>query len=292
MNITRARALAILGAAAMLPRCAGRFPIRIGSKNFTESIVIAEIYAQALEGAGLTIQRRFNLGSTQIVLSAMRNGVIDIYPEYTGTALIDVLHKAPVSDPKLAYHIVKDAFSHGYGIDWLEPSPMDDSQGIATTAHIASRYRLRTLSDLARVSSQLRLATIPEFLTRADGLPGLQKLYGGFNFASVKSYDIALKYQALLSGQADVATAFTTDGAIASNHLLVLDDDKHLWPPYNVAPLIRAALNQQDPRIGATLNAISASITSSAAQAMNASVERDGNDPTDVATQFVKAHTR
>jgi osmoprotectant transport system substrate-binding protein len=285
----RSRALAGIAALCALPACGARGAIAVGSKNFTESIVIAEIYAQTLERAGLRVERRLNLGSTQIVMAAMARGQIDVYPEYTGTALIDVLHHAPIADPAASYALVRDAFAREYGIAWLARSPMNDSQGIATTRAIAERYNLRTLSDLAPLASRLRLATIPEFLTRPDGLPGLQRVYGGFRFASVRSYDIALKYQALLQGAADVATAFTTDGTIAAQRLVVLEDDKHLWPVYNIAPLVRAATLAREPRIAGALDAIAPHITDDAARAMNAQVENDDRDPADVAAAFLKA---
>ena len=287
MSVTRGRAIALLSAAAVLPRCSAPHAIRVGSKNFTESIIIAEIYAQALESAGLRVERRFNLGSTQILLAAMMRGEIDVYPEYTGTALIAVLHHAPVESSNEAFDIVRQAFATTYHIEWLTPSPMSNSQALATTQSVATRYHLRTLSDLAHVSRDLRLATIPEFLTRADGLPGLQHRYGGFTFKSVKTYDIALKYQALLAGDADVATAFTTDGAIASDHLVVLTDDKHVWPPYNVAPLVRSAVIATEARIAPALDRASTRITDARAQAMNAAVET-GADPAAVAAGFLR----
>ncbi len=293
MTLSRARMLTLLAAAPALTHCAGRgTAVRIGSKNFTESIIIAEIYAQALERAGVRVERHLNLGSTQIALAAMTRGDIDLYPEYTGTALIDVLHHAPLPDAHAIFTVVRDAFASQYGLTWLNPSPMNDSQGLATTAAIAQRYHVRTLSDLAQLAPRLRLATIPEFISRPDGLPGLQRLYGGFRFASVRTYDIALKYQALLGGEADVATAFTTDGAIAANHLVVLRDDRHLWPAYNVAPIVRTDVVRRAPIIATVLNALSPSITDASAQRMNAAVENDKQDPADVASAFVKEHAR
>ncbi|HEV7178850.1 MAG TPA: glycine betaine ABC transporter substrate-binding protein [Candidatus Baltobacteraceae bacterium] len=288
MDLSRGRALGLIASVPMLARCGRSRAIRVGSKNFTESIVVAEIYAAALEHAGIAVERRLDLGSTQIALAAMARGDIDLYPEYTGTALIDVLHHAPISDPREIYQTVKDAFRKSYDLEWLVPSPMNDSQGIATTRALADRYRLQTLSDLAGRAPQLRLATIPEFLSRSDGLPGLQRRYGGFAFKSVHTYDIALKYQALLTGAADVATAFTTDGTIASQHLVVLRDDKHLWPAYNVAPVVRHETLARDPRIAAILNAVSPSITDAKASQMNAAVEDRKRDPADVAAEFLK----
>jgi osmoprotectant transport system substrate-binding protein len=288
MRYSRADAIATLASLCALPACGARGAIAVGSKNFTESIVIAEIYAQALERAGLRVVRRLDLGSTQIAMAAMSRGEIDIYPEYTGTALIDVLHHEPIRDPAASYAYVRNAFARGYGIVWLERSPMNDSQGLATTAAVAQRYHLRTLSDLAPLASRLRLATIPEFVTRPDGIPGLQRVYGGFHFASVRSYDIALKYEALLDGDADIATAFTTDGTIAVDHLVVLQDDKHLWPIYNVAPLVRATTLAREPRIASALNAIAPKLTDEATRSMNAQVESRDRDPADVAAEFLK----
>jgi osmoprotectant transport system substrate-binding protein len=289
MTLSRARALGTLASLAVLPACGHRSSIAVGSKNFTESILVAEIYAEALERAGMHVVRALDLGSTQIAMAAMARGDIDLYPEYTGTALIDVLHDPPMRSPSAIYSTVKDAFEQRYGIVWLAPAPMNDSQGLATTQTISKKYGLRTLSQLAPIASQFRLATIPEFVTRPDGLPGLQRLYGGFHFAGVRTYDIALKYDALLDGQAEIATAFTTDGAIVTDHLVVLDDDKHLWPPYNVAPLVRHDALERMPRIATVLDAVSPYITSAATQAMNAQIESRDRDPADVAAAFLKS---
>jgi len=293
MTLTRAHALGLIGAAALLPSCSGGSAgdtIRIGSKNFTEEFVIAEIYAQALEIKGLKVDRsKFNLGSAQIAMAALEHGDIDLYPEYTGTMLIDVLHHAPLRDPKAIYETVSSGLLKR-GLVVMAPSPMNDSQALATTQAIAKKYGITTLSKLAPVASQLRLATIPEFTSRADGLPGLQKFYGGFKFADVKSYDIGLKYDALLQGSADVATAFTTDGAIAANDLVVIADDRHFWPAYNVAPVVRAAVAAKYPQIATVLKTVSPLITDVAAQKMNYAVEHDKADPADVARTFLKAH--
>jgi len=290
--VKRREALARLGAAPLLARCAfDPSAIRVASKNFTESFVIAEVYAQALERAGLRVQRLFNLGSTQIAIAAMQRGNVDCYPEYTGTALIDVLHLPPQSNPRAAFATVAREFRGRYGIVWLAPSPMNDSQGLATTREVAAREHLATLSDVARAAPRLRLATIQEFLARPDGLPGLQRFYGGFNFRDVRTYDIALKYRALLDGKADVATAFTTDGAIATQSLIVLRDDRHFWPAYNIAPVVRAAALRAHPALRETLDAVSPRITDGVARAMNDAVENKQQDPADVAAEFLRAET-
>lgn len=292
--LTRKEATALIGAALVLPRCTNRksAAIRIGSKNFTEDSVIAEIYAQALEQAGLPVERRFDLGSTQIATAALRRGDIDLYPEYTGTALIDVLHLPPMRDGAALYRRVRDEFERRYGLRWLRPSPMNDSQGLATTQAIAKQYHIFTLSQLSRAAPQLRLAVIPEFLSRADALPGLQKFYGGFHFKDVKTYDIGLKYLALLHGDADVATAFTTDGTLYANHLVVLKDDRHFWPEYHIAPVARIEILRRFPTIAETLDRIAPSITDARARAMNYSVDVKKEDSAAVAAAFVREHAR
>lgn len=287
--MSRVRALSLLGAAPLLSRCVfDASAIRVGSKNFTESFVIAEIYAQALEGAGFRVRRLFNLGSTQIAMEAVQRGDIDVYPEYTGTALIDVLHLAPIANPRAAYAVVSRLFERRYGIVWLDPSPMNDSQALATTHAIAVAQRLATLSDVARTAPRLRLATIQEFLARPDGLPGLKRVYGEFAFREVRTYDIALKYRALLEGKADVCTAFTTDGAVLTDALVILRDDKHLWPAYNIAPVVARAALARRPRIARVLNGVSPAITDRAAQRMNAAIEDSQQDPADVAAAFLR----
>jgi osmoprotectant transport system substrate-binding protein len=292
VNLSRIRALALLSCAPLLTRCGRRSAsVVVGSKNFTESFVIAEIYAEALEASGVRVDRRLNLGSTQIVLAAMQRGDVDLYPEYTATALIDVLHLPPIHEPRLLFATVAREFAHRYDIIWLTPSPMNDSQALATTKAIAARERLSTLSDLAPKASALRLATIQEFLSRPDGLPGLQRLYGGFRFKDVRTYDIALKYQALLTGRADVATAFTTDGAIVTDELVLLRDDRHLWSPYNVAPVVRRQALAAQPRIERILDGVSPRITDVAAAQMNAAIESAHRDPADVAAAFLSGRS-
>lgn len=292
MTISRSRAVALIGASLVLPHCAGKNSgnaIRVGSKNFTEAIVVAEIYAQALEAAGMQVERKFNLGSTQIAMAALRRGDIDLYPEYTGTGLIDVLHKPPMRDANALYATVKDAFAKQFNLTWLDPSPMNDSQGLATTAAISQKYKIRTLSQLSAAAPQLRLGSIPEFLSRADALPGLQKFYGGFHFKDVKTYDIGLKYKALESGAADVVTAFTTDAQIGAAHLVVLQDDKHFWPEYHIAPVVRNDALKKFPKIAPALNAIAPKLTDQVVRSLNAAVDIEKQEAGDAASTFMKA---
>ena len=284
----RRAALATIGGALALVRCSPTPTLRVGSKNFEESILLAELYAQTLEGVGITVERRFNLGSTQIALAALERGDIDCYPEYTGTALVDVLHHAPMRDGTAALALLRTAFRSRYHATWLAPAPMNDSQALATTREISRRRNLTTLTECSHLAPHLRLATIQEFLARPDGLPGLQRFYGGFEFQSVRTYDIALKYEALLAGKADVATAFSTDGAIAAHELVLLRDDRHFWPAYHVAPVVRTATLVRFPRMRSALDALSARLSTTAVAAMNERVESAQMSPAAVARAFLQ----
>ena len=295
MRFTRKDAIAAIGAAIVLPQCSGgtqgpQSAVRVGSKNFGEDIVVGEIYAAALERAKIPVERRMNLGSTQIAMAAMQRGDIDLYPEYTGTGLIDVLHRPPVRDAKALFAQIKSAYASQYQMTWLPPSPANDSQGLCVSAQVAQRYNVRTLSACANVAPQLRFAAIPEFVSRADALPGLQKFYGGFHFKDVKTFDIGLQYDALARGDADVATAFTTDSQIDTDKLVLLRDDRHFWPAYNIAPLVRDVALKAQPQIASVLDAISTLLTDAALRDFNYQFNVKKADPADIAKAFLARH--
>jgi len=288
----RAQALTLLGSAA-LAGCGGggTQAVAIGSKNFTEELIIGEIYALVLEQQGFKVVRKLNLGGTEIAQAALVRGDIDLYPEYTGTALIDVLKLPMQHDAAAIYDTVKSAYEQKFQLTWLDPAPFNDSQGLATTKAIAAKYNLKTLSDLSRVASQLRLGSIPEFIKRPDALPGLQKAYGGFVFKDIKLFDIGLKYKALLSGAVDVVVAFTTEGALSANDLVVLVDDKHFWPTYQVAPVIRQSTLKAMPAIATHLNKIAPNLSDATMRELNNMVDgTQKRDAADVAREFVKTH--
>ncbi|HXW76725.1 MAG TPA: glycine betaine ABC transporter substrate-binding protein [Candidatus Eremiobacteraceae bacterium] len=289
--VGRRTALAAIAGLALAPAaCASRSSaaaIKVGSKDFTEELLLGEMYAQLLERAGYAVDRRLNLGSIEVVMAALSRGDVDVYPEYTGTALLVVLKAAPDGDPARVYATVKREYERRYRLTWLAPAPMNDSQALATTAAVASRFGLRTLSDLARQAPKLRLAAVPEFTDRPDGLAGLRKAYGGFQFASIRYIAIGLKYQALLDGDVDVAVAFSTDGQIDADHLVVLDDDKHFWPPYQVAPVVRDDALARFPKLKPALDALAPHVTDEAMRRMNWRVDGNHEEPADVARDFL-----
>ena len=288
--LSRARALALLAAAPLVVSCGrGSDTVTVGSKNFTEELILGELYAQVLEHAGIAVTRKLNLGTTDIAMAALKRGEIDLYPEYTGTALLNVLHLPPDGDAQRVYRNVKAAYENQFGLVWLAPSPMNDTQALATTQAVAGRYALGALSDLAAKANELRLGAVPEFITRADGLPGLQKKYGGFKFKATKIVDNGLKYQALEHGDVDVIIAFSTEGQLKANNLVVLEDNKHLFPPYHVAPVVRKAALDAKPALAKPLNDLAPLLTNDVMQNLNLQVDGpQKREPADVARDFLK----
>jgi osmoprotectant transport system substrate-binding protein len=291
MQLSRARALALLASAPLAVSCGGGNALKVGSKNFTEELILGELYAQTLEHGNVAVTRKLNLGTTDIAMAALRRGEIDLYPEYTGTALLNVLHRPPESDPKHAYETVRGAYAKQFSLAWLAPSPFDDTQALATTQAVAGRYAIGKLSDLAAKANELRLGAVPEFLTRADGLPGLRKRYGGFAFKQTKIIDNGLKYQALEHGDVDVVIAFSTEGQLKADSLVVLEDDRHFFPAYNVAPVVRKAALDAQPAIAALLDKLAPLLTNDVMQNMNLQVDGpQKREPADVARDFLKTN--
>jgi osmoprotectant transport system substrate-binding protein len=288
--MNRRRALGLFGAAILLPSCSNHYDIAIGSKDFTEELIVGEMYAKVLEKTGLVVKRRLDLGGTEVAMAALMRGDIDLYPEYTGTALNAQLHLSPSKDGHANYETVKRTYAARYGLTWLKPSPFNDTQALATTPAIAAKDKMRTLHDLSKAAPQLRLAAIPEFTKRPDGLPGLQRAFGGFNFKQVRLFDIGLKYKALLSGEVDVAVAFGTDGQIVTDHLFVFVDDTNFWPQYNIAPVVRTEALQKYPQIQNALDGLAPLLTDDVMRGLNARVDGKHEDPSDVALSFLEAH--
>jgi osmoprotectant transport system substrate-binding protein len=282
-----------LATAAAVAACERHGPhdVAIGAKNFTEELVLGELYAQVLEQHGIRVTRKFNLGGTQVAMEALRRGDIDLYPEYTGTALLSVLRETVIPGAIEIYRHVAAVYRERYGLVWLAPAPFNDTQALATTQAISAKYGLRTLSDAARAAPQLRLGAIPEFTTRADGLPGLQRAYGGFRFAHIALFDIGLKYTALETGQVDVVVAFGTDGQIAYDRLVLLVDDKHFWPAYQAAPVVREDALARLPALATWLDRLSPLLTNEVMRRLNELVDREKQDPADAASAFLHAHS-
>ena len=261
--------------------------IKVGSKNFTEQFVIAEIYAQALEAAGLKVERKLNLGGTLIAHKALEEKQIDLYPEYTGTMLLVVIKAEPMTDQKAVYDKVKSEYARN-GFVVLNEAPLNNTYNMVVRPETAAQYKLETLSDLARVSKELKLGAGPEFRDRKDGLPGLKAKYG-IEFKEDLQMAIGLRYQALANKQIDIVNGYATDGMISALKLKRLKDDKNLWPPYYLVPVVRKDTLDANPKIAEVLNRVNAMLDETSMAEMNYKVDNNKEEPKNVARAFLRA---
>ena len=260
--------------------------IRVGSKDFTESLIVAEIYALALEDKGYQVDRKMNVAGS-LVHTAITGDEFDLYPEYTGTALLSVLQMDMDSDPDSVYNTVKEEYDKQFELTWLDSTQVNDRNGIAIRKETAGQYNIATMSDLQANADKLKLCSQGEFEQREDGLPGLAKVYGEFHFASINLYDSGLKYQILESGEADVCPAYSTDAQLVNtDKFAYLEDDKQFWPPYYMAPVIRNDALKENPEIAEILNKVSAKLDTETMISLNAKVDIDKQEYDEVAKEF------
>jgi len=287
--ISKTLAAAITGAllAAVAPAHAD--PVKIGSKNFTEQFVVAEIYAQALEKAGVEVDRHLNLGATLVAHTALTNGDIDLYPEYTGTALAAVVKGDLSGSADKIYSDVKDYYEKNLKLTLLEPTKINNGYAIITLPETAEKYKLKTLTDLGPVSKDLTFGAEGGFSERKDGLPGLKQTYG-IEFKEFKIFaKLGIRYSALTNKDLDVSYGFATDWQISDNKLVVLEDDKKLFPPYYLVPVVRQDALAKNPKIAEVLNKISPLLDNETMRQLNAKVDRDKEEPGEVAAEFLKS---
>lgn len=261
--------------------------IKVGSKDFTEQLIIGEMYALILEKAGFTVERKLNLGGTPVAQAAMESGEIDLYPEYTGTGLLTVLKLPADSNQEKVYKTVSDTYLEKFNIVWLSPSPMNNTQALAMTGEKAQALNIKTLSDFVAKADQLVLIGPPEFEVREDGLPGIKKAYGDFTLKEYKAVDPGLRYKGLVDGQADAAVAFGTDGEISAFNLVLLQDDKNLFPPYQIAPVVRKETLDANPKVAEALNQLSPLLDDKVMQQLNYEVSGKQREPSEVAREFL-----
>lgn len=263
----------------------------VGSKDFTENEIVAEIYALALEDQGIPVERKFSIGSSLIHQSIV-NDEIDLYPEYTGTGLLTVLKEDPISDPQKVYDEVKKQYEKKYQITWLKSSDVNDGQGLAIRTDVAEKYGIKTISDLQKNASKIRFTHAEEFNTRADCLPALEKAYGPFKWKSDNQNDDSLKYQILEDNKADCTSVATTEGNLTDKQFTLLEDDKHVWPPYYLCPIVRDDVLKEYPDIEKALNKVSKALDTETMTKLNAKVDLDKEEYTDVAKEFYEKNVK
>lgn len=284
------RAWPALAAALLLAAgCArpGERPLRVGSKNFTEQVILGEIAAQALERAGVPVERRLDLGGTFVCHQALVAGELDLYPEYTGTAFTAILREKPTGDPARVREEVARTYSRRWGLAWMPPLGFENTFALVMRGGQAQELGIGRISDLARYGDRLRPGFGYEFLERADGFPGLAAAYGLRFAARPVEMDLGLLYPALAQGKVDVVAGNSTDGLIAAMNLAVLADDRRYFPPYEAAFVVRAPALAR-PGVREALEKLSGAVSVSAMRAMNAAVDRDGKRPEEVARDFLR----
>jgi osmoprotectant transport system substrate-binding protein len=261
--------------------------IVVGSADFTESALLAEIYAGALEAEGVSVEKTLNIGSREAYIPALQDGSIDLIPEYTGVLAHYFDEGATATESEAVYEELKAALPEALAV--LDKAEAEDKDAIAVTRETAEEYSLTSIADLAEVASGLTLGAGPEWKTRASGVPGLAEVYGA-EFESFRALDAGgpLTVQALKNGQVDAANLFTTDPNIPVNDFVVLEDPENLFAAENVVPLItRSKLNET---ISGVLNDVSANLDTETLAALLERVVIDKEDAADVASDFLSEH--
>ncbi|MFJ4356225.1 glycine betaine ABC transporter substrate-binding protein [Streptomyces massasporeus] len=266
--------------------------LTVTSKSFTEQLILGSIMGIAFEAAGADVIDRTGIQGSIGSREAVRKGDADAGYEYTGTAWITYLgHSRPITDPQEQWDAVKKEDA-GNGLVWLPPSKLDNTYALAMNQENAKKYGTKTMSDVAKLAKSdpgaVKLCVEVEFANRADGLPGMQKAYGmNVPAQNITQMDTGIIYTQTAKGNCTYGEVFTTDGRIKSMNLVVMDDDKKFFPNYNVAPMINAKSMKEWPAIAEVLNPVTAKLNNSVAQTLNAKVDVDGEDPHQVALDWL-----
>lgn len=274
----------------LLAGCRVEHPgIVVGSKNFTESAVLGEILAQHFEHVtGEPVERRFYLAGSYISHQALLADRIDVYVEYTGTALTAILKDKPQGTSEEVFRRVQSEYAKRFPLEVTAPLGFNNSFALVVRGEDARRMNLRTLSDLARVAPGWRIGVGYEFLERPDGFPGLSQTYGLRFAESPRVMDLGLLYRALQNKQVDVVVGSATDGLIQALDLVVLEDDRHYFPPYDAVPIARAAALTRDPRLRQALADLAGKITDADMRRLNLAVDSEHRDLKQVVAEFLK----
>ena len=263
-------------------------PIRIGVKNFTEQAILGELYRQALVAKGYEVVLKSDVGSSEIIHRTLRRGVLDMYPEYIGVLLSEVAELRQRPRSAAAAYDAAQAFERRNGFSLLEQTPFSDANALGVKPAFAKRHALRTIADLRRVGSTLKVGALPEFATRFEGIDGLEEVYRLRNLRAV-AVDSGGRYEALDRGKVDIASVFTTEGQLAGEKYVVLGDPRGLFASGHVAPIIRrSVLSAHGPQLQTAINAVSRVLTTAAMREMNAAVDLAHEKPAAVATRFLR----
>jgi len=276
--------------ALLLAGCSRPNRIVVGSKNFTEQILLGEILAQQIERRlGVTVERKLNLGGTLLAHEALISGAIDLYPEYTGTALTAVLKQPVLRDPDAVLANVRSAYAEKWRLKWTDPLGFNDTFAMVVRGETARENKLATISDAARLRSW-KMGAGYEFKQRPDGLDGLLQTYSLRMDGASVTMDLGLLYSALQSRQVDLIAANSTDGMLSVLDVVVLQDDKHYFPPYQCAPIVRNETLTRYPRLSEALAEIAGRLTDATMRQLNHAIDGEHRSPSQVATDWLHAN--
>ena len=265
-----------------------RDTVRIGSKNFTEQFILAELIAQLIEeNKEIKVKRFLNLGGTMICHNALVNGEIDIYPEYTGTALTAILGQSSNNDAQQTLTLVTNEYRDKFQLEWLAPFGFNNTYTLTVRRIDAVKHGWRSISDLRSAAQSLSAGFTAEFAERADGYPGLQNAYG-FKFSTTHDMDPGLIYKSIADGRVDIICAFSTDGRIKAYDLQPLTDDKGYFPPYYAAPVVRRQILEKHPEIKNVLRKLASVIDDKTMQNLNYAVDEEKQSAQVVARRFLE----
>ena len=259
--------------------------VSVGSKDFTESALLAEIVAQMLEARGVSVERRFELGGN-LPHEAMVSGTLDLYPEYTGTSYTAILHHAPIGDPRAVYDQVKQEYASKFNVEVSPPLGFENTFAILVRGEEARRLNLKTISDVAPHAPRWRAGFGQDFMSRADGYPGFSKTYG-LKFAEVREMDLSLTYIALSSRQVDLIAGNSTEGRIATLDLFQLADDRRYFPPYEAVYLVRQDSVTRVPALSEVLTKLANAISTEEMRRLNYEIDGNKRDPKEVVREWL-----
>lgn len=261
--------------------------ISIASKDFTEQHILVHMISDLIEDrTDISVERRVNLGGTQVIFSSLKSGDIDMYIEYTGTAYGDTLNYPPKTDMEEVYNTVKKDFKEKFDIEVLKQMGFNNTYVLAVTKETAEKYNLKTISDLKSVASKLSAGTTFEFLNREDGLPGLMQFYN-FNFKNTIGLDSSPRYLSLINKDTDVVDAFSTDGLLKKFELVTLEDDKNFFPPYYAIPVIKSDVLNKYPEVQPIVEELGSVLSNEIMMELNYKVDELQMEPEEVANEFL-----
>ena len=261
--------------------------IVVGSKDFTEQNVLCYMVSDAIKDkTGYDVIENCNLGGTQVCFEALKRGDIDLYIDYTGTVYGDTLNYEPITDIEEVYNTVKDDLANNYNLIVLEQMGFNNTYTLAVKRETAEQYNLKTMSDLARVSRNMIISPSLEFINREDGLDRVNSVYG-YSFKDVIGIDGSPRYTALINNESDVVDAFATDGLLKKFNLVVLEDDKNAFPPYYAIPIVRNETLEKYPEIEGVLTSLGSKLNNDIMSELNYQVDELGENPRDVAREFL-----